>query len=103
MSDLGFLPWLIGAIVIGGAISAALAQGNVTAPGRELHSRFVALGTLAGKTKDEIVAAIGPPTSISSLPNGKTLLQWQATGCHMALRFTGEVCDGLTHQYLSQR
>jgi hypothetical protein len=103
MSDLGFLPWVIGAIVVGGALSAAFAQGNVTAPGRQLHQKFVSLGTIAGKTKDEIIAVAGQPTSISSLGNGKTLLQWQATGCHVALRFNGEICDGITHQHLSQQ
>jgi hypothetical protein len=102
MDDLGFWPWLIGAILIGGALSAAFAQANVTAPGQQLHQKFVSLGTIAGKTKDEIIAAVGQPTSISGLADGKTLLQWQATGCHMALRFSGEVCEGITHQHLSQ-
>lgn len=103
MSDLGFLPWLVGAIVVGGVISAAFQQQNVTAPGRELHQKFVALGDMTGKTKDEIIAAVGQPTSISALADGKTLLQWQATGCHMAVRFAGEMFDGLTHQHLSQQ
>jgi hypothetical protein len=103
MTDLGFLPWLVGAIVVGGAISSALARNNVIAPGRQLHQKFVLLGTIAGKTKDEIVGVVSSPTSISGLPNGKILLQWQATGCHMALRFDGDICDGITHQYLNKQ
>lgn len=93
--------WFIGIFVVGG-IFFALQQQAVTAPGRELHQKFVELGNLQGKIKDEIIAKVGPPTSISGLPEGKTLLQWQATGCHMALRFNGESCEGITHQYLHQ-
>jgi hypothetical protein len=45
-------------------------------------------------------AAVGGPTPISSMAAGKTLLQWQATGCHMALLFdaNGRFLN-ITHQY----
>ncbi len=102
MDGMGFLPWLIGAIVVGGIISAVMQQANVTAPGRELHQKFESLGDMTGKTKDEIIAVVGPPTSVSELPDGKTLLQWQTTGCHMALRFDGDVFDGITHEHLAE-
>ncbi len=73
---------------------------DVTAPGRELHARFLALGDMTGKTADEIIATVGPPSSISSMAANRTLMQWQATGCHMALLFGP---DGrfmrITHQY----
>lgn len=94
---LGFI-----AIFFIGSILFALQKHAVTSPGRELHRKFVALGNVMGKTKSEIIAQVGPPTSISALAAGKTLLQWQATGCHMALRFNGESCEGITHQHLSQ-
>ena len=32
---------------------------------------------------------------------GRLLLQWQATGCHMVLLFEGDVCLGITHEYLA--
>lgn len=102
MDGMGFLPWLIGAIVVGGVISAAMQQANVTAPGRELHQKFESLGDMTGKTKDEIIAVVGAPTTVSELPDGKTLLQWQATGCHMALRFAGDLFDGITHEHLAE-
>jgi hypothetical protein len=38
---------------------------DVTAPGRELHGRFLALGDMTGKTADEIIAVVGPPSSLS--------------------------------------
>ena len=102
MEDLGFWPWLVGAIVVGGAISAAFAQANVSAPGRELHEKFVSLGDMSGKTKEEIIAVVGQPSSVSALPDGRTLLQWQATGCHMALQFNSEMFEALTHEHVSQ-
>lgn len=65
---------------------------DVTAPGKELRARFFALGNgdLAGKTADEIIARVGPPTSRSAMANGQWLLQWQATGYHIALLFDAE-------------
>jgi hypothetical protein len=78
----------------------AMSGMDVTAPGRELHARFLALGDMTGRTADEIVAVVGRPSSISSMAFGQTLLQWQAIGCHMALLFDA---DGrfvkITHQY----
>lgn len=75
-------------------------QVRLTTPGRELHARFTALGNMTGKTAHEIIAAVGPPTSISSMAGNSQLLQWQATGCHVALLFGP---DGkfvkITHEY----
>jgi|SRR5580704_1404594 hypothetical protein len=73
---------------------------DVTAPGRELHRKFVELGNMIGQTSEEIIAVVGPPTSISAMAKGHTLLQWQATGCHMALLFGPDSkCITITHQY----
>jgi hypothetical protein len=73
---------------------------DVTAPGRELHERFLSLGDMTGKTANEIVATVGPPTSISSLSEGQELWQWQAIGCHMALLFDAEGrFIGISHQF----
>ena len=73
---------------------------DVTAPGRALHGKFLSLGNMTGKTTNEIVAVVGRPNSISSMAGGMTLMQWQATGCHMALLFRA---DGqfvkITHQF----
>lgn len=92
-----FLPWLVIAIVVGGAISAAFAgmQGN------ELAQKFGDLGVIKGKTKQEILGAIGePPTSISVIGPDQTLLQWQKNNYHVALGFHGEICYGVTHEHL---
>jgi hypothetical protein len=73
---------------------------DVTAPGRALHARFLSLGNMAGRTSAEIIAIVGQPSSVTSMALGQTLMQWQATGCHMALLFSG---NGrfvkVTHQF----
>ena len=69
------------------------------APGRALKKRFVALGTLKGKSRTEIERAVGPAAQETPLPDGRTLLQWRTTGYHIALIFgTDGRCDGVTHE-----
>ncbi len=73
---------------------------DVTAPGRELHGRFVELGVLTGMSLEQIIRAVGQPTSFSAMAHGQTLVQWQATGCHMALLFDSDNRFlSLQHQY----
>jgi hypothetical protein len=65
--------------------------------------RFSAMGTLAGRTRAEIEAVVGPPQSFSSLGPGQQLLQWQhidaGGGYHIALVFDDHgVCGGVTHE-----
>ncbi|MGB5064632.1 MAG: hypothetical protein WBQ37_12860 [Candidatus Competibacter sp.] len=93
--------WVIVIISIVSAIGFAIQQQNVTQPGKDLAQRFASLGTIAGKSRQEIIASVGSPTSFSTMPEGKTLLQWQATGYHIALLFNGDVCEGVIHEYLS--
>lgn len=83
-----------------GALFAAQSH-YVSQPGRDMARKFAKLGTLSGKSKEEIIASVGQPSSFSALAEGKSLLQWQATGYHIALRFDGEVCEGVTHEFLA--
>jgi hypothetical protein len=70
------------------------------APGRSLRKRFIALGTLKGMKRREIVKAVGEPGTETPLPDGRTLLQWRATGYHIALVFEANGrCVGVTHEY----
>jgi hypothetical protein len=71
----------------------------VYGPGLVLQKKFETLGQLPGRTKEEIVAVVGQPNSISTLPDGKTLLQWQQSGYHIALQFSDGRCDSITHQH----
>jgi hypothetical protein len=71
----------------------------IRAPGRALHRRFRALGTLKGKSRREIVKAVGEPAIETALPDGRTLLQWRSTGYHIALVFEPNGrCVGVTHE-----
>lgn len=87
---------LVLAVIVGGAINAAIQAES----GNALAQKFAELGTLRGRTKAEIIAAVGEPTAISMVGDDKTLLQWQQANYHVALRFTGETCDGVTHEAL---
>ena len=60
---------------------------DVTAPGRELHRRFIVLGDMVGKSERDIEVAVCSPNAISSMADGRRLLQWQATGYHIAILF----------------
>jgi len=86
--------WLIIVIVI-----SFFGSGSwfVTLGGKQLHQKFAAMGDLKGKTKQEIIAAVGNPSAISGTADGKTVCQWMKTGFHIALIFNGEVCEGISH------
>lgn len=79
----------------------SVTQDAVRAPGRALAEKFVRLGVLGGKTRSQIYQAVGPPSSISQLSGGKSLIQWIAPGYHIALQFDGEICEGITHEFSS--
>jgi len=81
-----------------GLLIYGLMQALVTIPGRTLQENFRSLGTLTGKRKAEIIAKAGNPSSVSELPDGKILLQWMATGYHIALVFNGDICEGVSHE-----
>jgi hypothetical protein len=89
------------------AVSVVVAFGVpyvLRAPGRRLRRRFVALGTLKGRRKAEIIRAAGEPATVTILPDGRSLLQWRATGYHIALVFEKNgVCFGVTHEYGRRR
>ena len=97
--------WFIGMIVVGATffvVGEILLKQAVTQPGRALAGKFAALGIISGRSKQEIIAAVGQPTSFSAMAENQALLQWQATGYHIALSFTGEVCNGVMHEHSSQ-
>jgi hypothetical protein len=68
----------------------------------EAHSfkrKLYALGHIAGRTKEDIILAVGVPNSFSGVGSGKELLQWQRPGYHIALLFKDGICEGATHEY----
>lgn len=68
----------------------------ITEEGRKLRHKFESSGQLAGKTKAEIVAAVGSPSFVSETSDGKTLCQWRKTGFHIELAFDADVCEGIS-------
>ena len=77
----------------------ALWGAAVWAEAHSFKRKLYRLGHLAGRTKDEIIFAIGLPNSFSAVDGGKELLQWQRTGYHIALLFANGICEGATHEY----
>ncbi|MFE6072107.1 hypothetical protein [Streptomyces sp. NPDC056525] len=67
--------------------------------GRALAQGFAGLGNLVGRSKDEIVAVVGPYSSFSVAGPCQVLLQWQSDVYHIALSFEGDVCVGITHEF----
>jgi hypothetical protein len=65
--------------------------------------RFPAMGTLAGRHRTEIEAAVGPPQAWGVVGPGLFLAQWDAitagSGYSIGLLFDrGDVCGGVTHE-----
>ena len=92
--------WIgIGAVVLAGVIGAMVAGSQIGS----LQQKFAALGDLSGRSRAEIISAVGAPQSVSAVGGGKTLLQWQmvnqAGGYHIALLFDeNDRCEGVTHE-----
>lgn len=85
--------------LIGAFLVALVVPYVVRSPGRALKKRFVALGSLKGRRRKEIVKAVGQPAQETPLPDGRVLLQWRATGYHIALAFEKDGrCIGVTHE-----
>jgi hypothetical protein len=63
-----------------------------------LPNKFAELGTLGGRTKDEIVLAVGEPTSVTFNVGDGDLLQWITKNYHIALLFKDDICLGITHE-----
>ena len=73
-----------------------------------LQNRFAQIGTLAGRTREEIISIVGKPNSISQPQLGITMLQWIKAsaypgGYHIALIFDQHgICGGVTHNSSSR-
>jgi hypothetical protein len=59
-----------------------------------LQNRFNRLGTVEGRSLDEIVKLVGAPNHHTRLPSGREILEWRRVGFHRALSFNNGVCDG---------
>lgn len=90
-----FLTLTIGALAIAGIF-----YGFSWASKNTLPMRLRRINPVQGKTKSEIIAAIGNPNGITAQEGGKTLLQWMIPGYHVALLFdANDICEGVTHEF----
>ena len=79
-----------------GSVVWAIASSMST---QGVKRKFSDMGVIAGRTKEDVIACVGSPSSISAVGDGIELLQWQITGYHIALKFTNGICDGVTHEF----
>lgn len=84
---------------VGGFVLYAITKAVVRAPGASLQRRFQKLGKLKGQHIASIIAAVGQPNSRSVSADGRIVCQWISTGYHIALIFSDNVCDGVTHEF----
>lgn len=91
-------------ITIGGLILYIVQSVIVRASGTNLANKIAGVqntngGKIAGVPYSEIVAECGPPSSVSSMGDGTTLKQWQATGYNIALLFDeNDICIGVSSE-----
>lgn len=73
-------------------------MGNLTLSGRKLGKMFAQMGTIEGRTFDEIVQVVGTPQSQDVQAFGQMLCQWIKPPFHVGIMFDQNgVCGGLTH------
>ena len=85
--------------LVGGLILYAITKAVVRAPGVGLKQKFAKLGTLKGKTLQEITSACGSPNSVAVKEDGIKVYQWMATGYHIVLLFdNNDICLGVSSE-----
>lgn len=90
----------IGILFEGDRFAGIVSEDSGLLPGgRRLAQGFAGLGVLTGRTKGEIVAAVGPHSAFSVTGPDQVLLQWQSDVYHIALLFEGDICVGITHEF----
>jgi hypothetical protein len=62
-----------------------------------LQNRFKRLGTLKGRSLDEVIKFAGKPSHRARMAPDREVLEWRRVGFHIALSFTGGVCDGVDY------
>lgn len=64
----------------------ALIKSAVKSKGKKLQRKFISLGNMTGKTKQEIIAKCGNFKSIQNIQGG-SICVWMETGYIMTLQF----------------
>ena len=90
-------------LIIAAPLLGLIIKAFTKSPSQSLNEKFVSLGTLTGKTLDEIVSVVGSPNSVSSTigENGSTVLvyQWIQVAYHIVLLFDeNKICLGVSSE-----
>ncbi len=90
--------WWIFLIPLISLILGAIIKACTTTPSQDLNNKFVALGTLTGRTYREIADAVGEANSKSLI--GETILcQWIQPAYHISLLFDRNmICLGVSSE-----
>lgn len=86
-------------IIAGTMLLPALWWGATRLETYVFKQKLYGLGHLVGRSKDEIILAIGVPSSFSTIDGDRDLLQWHRSGYHIALMFKSGKCEGATHEF----
>ncbi|WP_157968619.1 hypothetical protein [Streptomyces geranii] len=83
-----------------GLFAGIMSEDSGALPGgRKLAQGFAGLGNLVGRSRDDIIAVVGPYSSFSLVGSNQVLLQWQSDVYHIALLFEEDNCMGITHEF----
>lgn len=67
--------------------------------GHDLNDKFISLGVLQGKSYDEIVKVVGPPSAIETIEDGQTLHFWHRPAYRIRLIFDKHnICLGVNEE-----
>ncbi len=90
---IGLSPVLL--FLAGVAIAWWVIWGKPAAEANALKNKFHSLGTIAGKTRSQIEAVVGPAKSWASIGDNRFSYSWQTQKYYVTLIFKGDVCEGV--------
>lgn len=97
------LLWIVGLVapLFLGVFLFQFIGGLVRSGGFAMRKKFLKLGVLSGRTRQQIVRVVGPPNATTQLGDGRTQEQWLKPGYHIILIFNGNICEGVNHEAVS--
>lgn len=80
------------------AIFGAIFMLTYKTDSMRLKQNFSKLGEVKGGNKTDILTALGMPSNISEIGNGRSLFQWTTPKYSVCLIFENELCVEITHK-----
>ena len=85
-------------LMIGIAIGWWIISGKPAADARAMKSKFSSLGTIAGKSREEIERVVGGPSSWAAIGDGRTSYSWHMQKYYVTLIFKDDICEGVSSE-----